>query len=97
MKNKRTVFKNAEDFIDQMSEAFAEFCSNIDDFGFYTYPAVGDMPTFEYEEGITYYFNSRGNALIQRWIERVGKVFDKNYPDHPCDFKPRENNYCKFF
>lgn len=93
----KQTFKDAADFIDQMSEVFSNFMSNVDALGFYTYPATGEFPLTEYEEGISYYYNTKGMNLADRWIARYAKIYDYYFPDATNDFKPRDCCYYKNF
>ena len=94
MKNKRIPINNAQDLNDIISDMFEDFLFDFTDRVGMTYPAVGDSPIVEYEEGIEFYYTQKAMILIERWKARMEKVFKKYFPDE--DFNPVTTYYKEF-
>jgi len=94
MKKQRIPINNAEDLNDIISDMFTDFLFDFTDRAGMTYPAVGDSPLVEYEEGIEFYYTKKAMILIERYKSRMEKVFDKHFPFD--EFNPVSSYYKEF-
>lgn len=91
-KIKRIDIKSSDDLILVMEDVFNEFVEPLFTSDKHTHPVPDDSWIWE-EEGITrLYYESTAN-LLDRYIERLKKLFHKYYPD--CDFNFYSSYYRK--
>lgn len=83
--------KNSDDLNYILSDMLTDFLENILDYDIYTYPATGDFPSTEYEEGIEWYYTQKGMSLIDRWHKRMKVIYDRYFDDN--NFKPESHYY----
>ena len=88
-------FKDSEDFLFYLGDVLTEFLEDITSYPQYTYPATGERPLVEYEENITFYYTQKGMNLIDRWMKRMEKLFNKNFPYDTFE-KPQSTYYKEF-
>lgn len=82
------TFKNSDELNEWMSESMAIFLQNIQDYRIYTETdSIGDFPLSEYENGISFYYTKKGMDLVDRWLKRMKKVYNK-YVSCDDNFNP---------